>query len=75
MTEIYSTLRKNARIELILTAEQQALALHLIGNKLKARAQKRSRCLKKKWNSKPVVTAAKSGIKLDTFAKKKVYRD
>jgi hypothetical protein len=57
-------------------AEQQALAIHgtLIGNKLKARAQKRSGVSEEKLEaSKPaVVAAAKAESKLDVFAKEKV---
>jgi hypothetical protein len=44
----------------------------IIGNKLKARAQKKSGVTQKTGRIKPVVTAAaKSESKMDAFAKKK----
>jgi hypothetical protein len=48
----------------------------IIGNKLKARAQKKSGVTREKLDaSKPVVTAAKSESKMDALQKKSGLRD
>jgi hypothetical protein len=63
------------RIELLLPEQSKHSTWVLIGNKLKARAQKIWGNPRKLDASKPVTAAAKSESKMDAFAKEKWLRD